>query len=233
MQLFNTMERKFGVRPDSSSYRNIVIVCNQAQHEKSRRKRAAPTNAGRSEDSEFEWWECALSLLRRFNEEGFRPDPSILSSAISACESASQWQRALGILQSTMASDGISALNLYCFNAAISACEKGGAWVEALEIYERMKGVGGILRPNFVTLNSLLVALDKAGQKELAQNIYEEGEIMGVVQPWITTLDFSGNSIRAMVRRLLRQSMLKAKLASNQLRVVECKGYAQVICSYG
>lgn len=193
------MEQKFGVRPDSSSYRNIVIVCNQAQHEQSRRSRLSPDDARRF-TSDFEWWECALSLLRRFKEEGFSADPCILSSAISACESARKWQRALGILQSTMAaSEGMSVLNLYCFNAAISACEKGGAWVEAIEIYERMKSIGGSLRPNFVTLNSLLVALDKAGQKELAQSMYEEGEKMGVVQPWIKTRDNAGNAIRAMV----------------------------------
>jgi len=200
MEVLHEMQ-EYGRTPDERSYRNAIISCNQAQHEKLRNRRTTDTSASGGHQNVqpvLEWWECAVSLLVRMKGAGLRPDVQSYSSAISACEAAGRWQRALGILQSMLneedtdgaggAKEESTRLNAYCFNAAISACEKGGAWVEALEIYERMKSHGGKhLRPNIVTINSLVVALDKAGQKELAQSVYEEGIRKNIVNPWRTT----------------------------------------------
>jgi pentatricopeptide repeat domain-containing protein 1 len=203
VRVLNDMETMFGVAPDERTYRKAIIACNQAEHDKRRRERRGLDT--KHDEDVLQWWECALSLLRRMKESRLYVDPQTYSSVISACEAAGQWQRALGVLQSMMksknqAADGYSQLNLYCFNAAISACEKGGAWVEALELYYRMKDKGGEVTPNFVTLSSLLLALDKAGQKELAQSTYEEGIRDGIMTPWkITRKSSSGQMIRAMV----------------------------------
>ena len=201
------MEAVFRLRPDERSYRSAVVACNQAQHDRMRRRRIDETE---SEDiMGVEWWECAVSLLRRMKESGLNPDVQTFSSAISACESAGEWQRALGILQTMMDASAEEAAcspkpNLYCFNAAISACEKGGAWVEAVDLYERMLNEGGSLKPNFVTLNSLIVALEKSGQKELAQSKFIEGTQLQIVNPWRKTSSGSGERVNAMVRRNCR-----------------------------
>ena len=189
-----------GMKLDTRSYRSTIIACNQAEHvyrrslqleqlQRQDSKETVQANHG------FEWWECAISLLRRMKESGLQPDTPTLSSTISACEAAGQWQRALHILQSAMNDNVSVALNVYCFNAAISACEKGGAWVEALEIYEKMKEQGGTeLRPNLVTVSSLILALDNAGQKEFAVNVYREGLRKRYIQtPWRLTKDSSSS----------------------------------------
>ena len=201
LALINEMESKFGAKPDHRSYRSAMIACNQAQHEQVLYRAGGLVN---EELGHISWWECALSLWRRMKEDNLAPDVQTISSVISACESAGQWQRALGILQTVM--DGNSnnkGLNLYCFNAAISACEKGGAWIEALDLYERMMDQGGKISPNFVTLNSLIVALDKAGQEELAQSKYEEARRMKIVNPWRKTLDERKEEILAIVSSLI------------------------------
>lgn len=203
LEILSTMERRYGVRPDSRSYRNAAIACNKAQHE------ALCLSIGdiatsRSEGPPvYRWWECALALLRRMREDGIVPDVATYSATISACESAGEWQRALGVLQAMMNDEDDldndqSLLNLYCFNAAISACEKGHAWVEALELYERMLEIGGSVQPNVVTLNSLLESLENAGQKELATSKYIEGRKLKIVNPWRQTKDLNGEFIRAM-----------------------------------
>lgn len=204
LRLLNDMESGFGVVPDEQSFRTVIIASNQAEHDKRRRQRLGLDAKDVNEEDYLQWWECALSLLRRMNESKLRVDPQTYSSVISACEAAGQWQRALGVLQTMMTTKGTevddySRFNLYCFNAAISACEKGGAWVEALELFYRMMDKGGTVTPNFVTLSSILVALENAGQKELAQSTYEEGMRHGIVTPWKMTQARMGGQIRAMV----------------------------------
>lgn len=204
LRVLNDMETVFGVAPNERTYRIAIIACNQAEHNKRRRQQRV-LERNDDDTTTFQWWECALSLLRRMKERGLSVDPQTYSSVISSCEAAGQWQRALGVLHSMLKSkqhpgaSDYSRLNLYCFNAAISACEKGGAWVEALELYYRMVEKGGPVTPNFVTVSSLLVALDKAGQKELAQSTYEEAVRDGVVAPWKMTRGNGRALIRAMV----------------------------------
>ena len=151
IEVLNEMEAH-GIEPDALSFRNAIIACNQAEHAEARNARDNPISLQLQKPMMFEWWECALSLLRRMKESGLSPDIQTYSSVISACEAAGKWQRALGVLQGMREKDK----NLYCFNAAISACEKGGAWVEALELYERMKERGGTLKPNFVSINGVV-----------------------------------------------------------------------------
>lgn len=218
MEVFYEMG-EYGLRPDNLSYRSAIMACNQAEHEQRRSWRQKSSE--RNLNEEFEWWECAISLLRRMKESGLRPDTPTLSSAISACEAAGQWQLALGILQSAMHDESDefdNGLNLYCFNAAIAACEKGGAWVEALEIYERMKEQGGHeLRPNIVTLNSLILALDTAGQKELAVNMYEDGLHKKFIKsPWRLTLDsVTAEQIKAIDLHSYSAALARAAIRSH------------------
>lgn len=203
--ILNEMPYKYGVKPDGRSYRSVIIACNQAEHERQRNNRIDryslkyvidendDVNDDDTDDEifEFQWWECALSLLRRMQEERLRPDVQTYSSVISCCQAAGQWQRAIGVLQYLMkeieedkkSSQSDSSLNLFCFNAAIAACEKGGAWIEALSLFEKLKANNDV-RPNFVTINSLLIALDGASQKELADHIYKEALRDGIISPW-------------------------------------------------
>jgi pentatricopeptide repeat protein len=199
----------YGLQPDLFSYRNAIIACNQAEHlekklERTNHVKSNPMNeetdrtSSSSSSLHFQWWECAISLLQRMQENNIEPDTPTISSAISACEAAGQWQIALSIVQAMidksfgtppLPTDSVgvssSALNLYCFNAAISACQKGGAWVEALEIFERMKVCGKKdLHPNIVTYSSIILALDDAGQKDVAVTIYQEGCRDGIIKPW-------------------------------------------------
>lgn len=247
VKILNEMRIRHGVQPNARSYRSAIIACNQAEHELQHRLKKQghleEANGNNVEDSQhmgksygdndvdpknlnglgLHWWECALSLLRRMQEDGLHPDSQIYSSVISACEAAGQWQRAIGILRSMLSSDtsvrftsnddftnpsssrNVTVVskqsplpNLFCLNAAISACEKGGAWLEALELYERVRAVGGAIQPNVVTVNSLLIALDRAGQRELAESIYDDALRSGLTSPWKPRYDSDGSSIRAM-----------------------------------
>uniref|UniRef100_A0A7S4IIR1 Smr domain-containing protein n=1 Tax=Odontella aurita TaxID=265563 RepID=A0A7S4IIR1_9STRA len=264
VRTLNEMESRFEVKPDGGSYRGAIVACNQAEHERrrqrrrTRRREMARMEGGdyaddmweegwggdqvgvaveeEEEDEGLQWWECSLSLLRRMKEEGIVPDVQTYSSAISSCEAAGQWQRAIGILRSMSdessslsapsssggdddrreeerEGEGLIALpNLFCFNAAIAACEKGGAWLEAVELFERIR-TDGSLRPNFVTVNSLLIALDRAGQRELADAVYREAVKDGVVKPWKMRRDVEEGGRMRRVMDLHQFSAPMAKIA--------------------
>lgn len=234
LRLLNDMEAVYGVTPDERSYRTVIIACNQAEHDKWRRRRLGLATKDTNDDDALLWWECSLSLLRRMKENNLQVDPQTYSSVISACEAAGQWQRALGVLQSMMkskgqASDDYSRLNLFCFSAAISACAKGGAWVEALELYYRMMDKGGTVTPNFVTLNSILDALQSAGQKELAQTTYEEGVKVGIVSPFKITQGRDGRQIRAMVRAMYCLGSLHSSFRLTASFAFQQKGSASLL----
>ena len=186
-------------KPDLLSYRKAMIACNQAEHD-ARRAAAKAVDPRQNDDTQqFEWWECAISLLRRMKEDGLKPDMHTYSSAISACEAAGKWQRALTILQTAIQDSHDDSLNLYCFNAALAACEKGQAWVEALDLFERMKQMRGKgLSPNVVTYGSLILALENAGQKDMALTLYKDAIRKDVVKPWRNTRDERGGYVRAM-----------------------------------
>jgi pentatricopeptide repeat protein len=220
IEVLNEME-SHNVAPDELSYRNAVIACNQAEHARAREERDSLTtgeNEERKRTQMFEWWECALSLLRRMKESGLDPDIQTYSSVISACEAAGEWQRALGLLQSLQ--DQNKELNLYCYNAGISACATGGAWIEALELYECMKERGGPLRPNSVTISGIVQALDNAGQKEMAQSIYVEAAQKGVVKPWKISKNSQGDPLRLMDLHQFSAALARAAVRSHLERLL-------------
>jgi pentatricopeptide repeat domain-containing protein 1 len=208
-------------KPDLLSYRKAMIACNQAEHEARRVAVKSGSTRSNNENQEFQWWECALSLLRRMKEDGLKPDMPTYSSAISACEAAGKWQRALSILQTAIQDSHDDSLNLYCFNAALAACEKGGAWVEALDLFERMKQMNGKgLSPNVVTYGSLILALENAGQKEMALSLFRDAMRKDVVKPWRNTRDEKGNYMRAMDLHSFSAAMARAAVRNHleQLR---------------
>jgi len=208
IKILNGSTKLYSIVPNFRSFRSAIIACNQAEHEKRRQRRrrerliykdATYTNidlftTGNENPRMFQWWEAALSLFRRMIELGFDPDQQTYSSVISACQTAGQWQRAIGVLR-TMTNDKKCLPNKFCLNAAIAACEKGDAWLEAVEIYERMKH---LVKPDFVTINSLLIALEKSGQKELAENIYRDALKEKIVQPWKWALNARSEKIRIL-----------------------------------
>ena len=213
IEVLNEME-SHGINPDELSFRNAIIACNQAEHARaraSRVKQISHDTGKRDQALMFDWWECALSLIRRMKESGLTPDIQTYSSVISACEAAGKWQRALGLLQEMKEEEK----NLYCFNAAISACEKGGAWVEALELYELMKERGGSLKPNFISVGSVVMALDQAGQKEMSTSVYDEAARSGILKPWKTTKNSRGQSIRALDLHQFSGSLARAAVRSH------------------
>jgi pentatricopeptide repeat protein len=215
VQILNDMETMYGVKPDETSYRSAIIACNQAEH----RERINQQNT--STGYELKWWECALSLLRRMKEDDMKPSVQTVSSVVSACEAAGEWQHALGVLASMFPLlfldgsilpipmfpllDGVEQMgkteppNLFCLNAAISACEKGGRWVEALQLYENIRSMNSV-KPNFITVNSLLIALVRAKQTALAESIYRNAVKEKIVLPWKRRYDNDGKLKTMMVR---------------------------------
>ena len=189
VKLLNEMDSLYGVKPNRQSYAHCIVACNQAEH---REMKYFSSEIIEETETSLRWFECALSLYRRMAEEGIEASVQTISSVVSACEAAGEWQRAIGVLQELpafskllgnsaeeldeveLSSGGGEAPNLYCINAALSACEKGGAWLEAITIYEAVRASPNAPKPNIVTVNSLLIALDRAGQTELASAIYQE-----------------------------------------------------------
>ena len=201
-----------GLTPDGRTYRTVMIACNQAEHMIQKGKEIQKACRG---NFYYEYWEAAVSLLRRMREDGITPDKQTYSSAISACEAAGQWQRALAILQDILddSKGNKQDLNIYYFNACISACEKGEAWVEALDIYERMMADDDLPLPNEITVMSLVLALGRAGQKELAQSKYDEAFKLEIINPWTTTR-LRGKDITALDLHSFNQEMAAAAVRS-------------------
>ncbi|KAL3800075.1 hypothetical protein ACHAW5_004442 [Stephanodiscus triporus] len=220
VQILNEMGTICGVEPEEASYRLAIIACNQAEHREKHRRQT--TSIG----PEFKWWQCALSLLRRMKEDGLKPSMQTISSVVSACEAAGEWQRALGVLKSIFPLLGDGEIeqmgnpeppNLYCLNAAIAACEKGNAWVEALQLYESirtMQDSENAVRPNFITVNSLLIALERAHQNELACSIYRDAVKEKIVQPWKRRYDNDGKLRRMMDLHKFSAPMAKIAVRS-------------------
>jgi len=214
VQILNDMETMYGVKPDEASYRSAIIACNQAEHRERIHQQTSSTG------HKLKWWECALSLLRRMKEDDLKPSVQTVSSVVSACEAAGEWQHALGVLASIFPLlfldgsilpipmfpliDGVEQMgkteppNLFCLNAAISACEKGGRWVEALQLYENIRSMNSA-KPNFITVNSLLIALERAEQTALAESIYRNAVKEKTVLPWKRRYDNDGKLKTMMV----------------------------------
>lgn len=77
LAVLNEMESQFGLRPDKRSYRSAIIACNQAEHERRLRPRWSDVCHEDADEDDLEamqWWECAISLLRRMGENGIKAD---------------------------------------------------------------------------------------------------------------------------------------------------------------
>ncbi|KAL3759066.1 hypothetical protein ACHAWU_008675 [Discostella pseudostelligera] len=231
VQILNDMPLRYAVEPVELSYRLAIIACNQAEHRE--RKNGAPIGSG------FKWWECALSLLRRMKEDGVKPSLQTISSVVSSCEAAGEWQRAIGVLksmphfssllgrESMQEDDSHERPNLYCLNAAISACEKGGAWLEALQLYENilsMQNTNNSVRPNFVTVNSLLIALENAQQHDLSGSIYRDAVREKIVSPWKYRHDTDGNLRKMMDLHQFSKPMAKIAVRNVMDTLLSSKG---------
>jgi len=78
VEILNDMKSKYGVEPNEVSYRLAIVACNQAQHRESRQSS--------SDGQELQWWQCALSLLRRMKEADL--EPSLQSISRKVCVSS-------------------------------------------------------------------------------------------------------------------------------------------------
>ena len=92
-----------------NTYQNIMLACQR----------------GAKHDGDALFYESALSLLRRMEEAGLKPNKQIFSSVISACCAVENWQTAFAIFQHYEESR-----NVYCWNSALAVCCKAGAWLE-------------------------------------------------------------------------------------------------------
>jgi len=91
VEILNDMVNKYGVKPNEVSYRLAIVACNQAQH---RESRSSSVDRYSSDGQELQWWQCSLSLLRRMKEADIEPSLQSISSCVSSCEAAEEWQRA-------------------------------------------------------------------------------------------------------------------------------------------
>ncbi|CAJ1351296.1 unnamed protein product, partial [Effrenium voratum] len=81
-------------------------------------------------------------------------DAITCSAAVSACEKASEWQRALQVLRANL-----DVANVVTYSAAISACEKAAEWRTALALLEEAER-GSFT--NVVTYSAAVSACEKA-----------------------------------------------------------------------
>ena len=130
-----------GLRPTAVSYGAAIAACEKSGD-----------------------WRTALGLLDRMEKRGLQRNTApplllsvsppalsrsllglslqvVFSSAISACGSGGQWQRALALL-AEMAELGVEQ-NTITYNAAIQACERAGQWREAIRLFDAMEATGG------------------------------------------------------------------------------------------
>ncbi|CAK0899350.1 unnamed protein product [Prorocentrum cordatum] len=112
-------------------------------------------------------WRRALQLLFELPVDPRVLDVTVFNAAISACETAGEWQQALALfaLAGSRGRQAWSPDAVSC-NALLSACEKGAQWKRALALLESMRRHGP--DPTPTSLNAALSACEKASQWEAA-----------------------------------------------------------------
>ena len=110
-------------------------------------------------------WQLAIQTLSLATES----DGFTYAGAISACEKAREWQRALWLFWS-MPALSLKA-DVVCFAAAISACEKGQQWQHALCLFSLMHGPR--VEANRTALNALISALEKCSRWQPALSLLD------------------------------------------------------------
>jgi pentatricopeptide repeat domain-containing protein 1 len=109
------------------------------------------------------------------------------NAAISACEKARNWKRALSLLEEAQ-QKGINPTAI-TYNAAISACAKGKQWEMALSLLEEVQHKG--IHPDIITYNAAISACAKGGQREKALELFGEVQKLKGIEPNVVTYALS------------------------------------------
>jgi len=110
-----------------------------------------------------------LEEMRGASEwSGLRPNNFIYCSAMSACNRANQWQKALQVFD-LLLSEKTLGPDQYTYNEALNACAKGGLADRALEIFEHAKKSG--VHTDLISYSRAMAACVAAERWEDAQQL--------------------------------------------------------------
>ena len=121
-------------------------------------------------------WRACCQAVEELARARLPPDHAVAvcySQAISACDKAKQWQRAVELLESMEVGAGIKP-NEFHYSGAISACAKSGMSNVALQLFDAMRRAG--VKPNEVVYNTLLSACPKGDAARAKQLLREMRE---------------------------------------------------------
>ena len=108
-------------------------------------------------------WQPALDMLWGL-QAGGNVDVVSYSTAISACERASRWSAALGVLAQMSAF--ATRPNVFTYSTLLSTCGKAEKWAVALTCLDGM--LPHFMQPNLITFNSAITSCDRGLQWHLA-----------------------------------------------------------------
>eukprot|EP00438_Fugacium_kawagutii_P031975 Skav234152 [mRNA] locus=scaffold2592:207880:209484:+ [translate_table: standard] len=96
-----------------------------------------------------------------------QPNLVTYSAAISACQSAAQWQEAVFLFGKMRSKEMLP--NVITYSAVLSACDKGGQWERSLKLLQEM-GESQVL-PDSVACGAALSACERGLQWQLALHL--------------------------------------------------------------
>ncbi|CAK9058787.1 unnamed protein product [Durusdinium trenchii] len=170
--------RRSGVQPDKVAWNSIINAC-----ARNGRPAEAEMWLGEMEASEMQPDVVSYNTVINVCAHNDRPEevsrqlPCTLvsyNSAITACARASQWHRAILLLQSFQSE---TSADIISYNAAIHSCEEPGMWEVALDLWEQLGDMS--LQKNAVTFGSMISTCAKASQWELALDVLERQSSRG------------------------------------------------------
>lgn len=153
LKIFESMELKWGVRPDSHSFSAAMRACGGAKR-----------------------LQAILGLLDEAKANGFPLDHYIINAALEACLRCNESEMALKLFDS-MEDLGIQP-DVATFSIAIKACQKSDDADRALQLFASMKKMG--IAPNNWTFTALITIVSKAGEWERAIHLFDSMELYGV-----------------------------------------------------
>ncbi|CAJ1440681.1 unnamed protein product, partial [Effrenium voratum] len=131
-----------------------------------------------------------------------------LNAAISSCEKARQWQRALALLAEM--DSRLLRKDVISYNAALSACEKCSRWQAQLVLLHTMRSVS-VAFDSF-SLNAALLCCRGTGRWRLAVALFLELAGAGDALSW----DIAVGSCEASAAALAARTLLGAAEAETQ-----------------